>query len=124
LRFIDFCKSVTNVDDNGVKNDTNVTLPDKYVKAINVLTKQFKPKSHIIQGMSVPYIESAFKLKNTSLSDEMVRICEKEFHTREIPDKILLDLSNGIFGYHYNNLSTNFKIIIKTMAMYILLSNK
>lgn len=123
MRFLDFCKSVTSSEDTKV-TESNIEIPVKYSKSIELVINQFECNKDTMYNMDFPYIEHAFKLKGISLSDKMVEICDREFHTLSIPDSIINKLSNGIFCNNYNKLNTNNKIIIKTLSMYILLSNK
>ena len=134
MRFLDFCKSVTSNDDTNLKSEKGPdginrlcesgVIPEKYMKGISILEKQFKCRSTVLKDLDLPHIEYAFKLKNMTLSDKMVSICEREFKSQSIPDVIIDKLANAIYGISFNELSSENKIIIKTLSMYILLSNK
>lgn len=133
MRFLDFCKSVTSASNVNISDEEpdgvnrlqeSGIIPEKYIKGMDVLAKQFGCRSSVIQDMDLPHIEHAFRIKNMSLSDKMVNICEKEFHSQSIPDVIIDKLSVGIYHEHFNKLPNDDKIIIKTLSMYLLLSNK
>lgn len=134
MRFLDFCKTVASNSNMDITSDDGPdginrlqelgVIPIKYIKGIDVLAKQFGCRSSVLKDMDLPHIENTFKLKHGTLSDKMVYICERDFHSQSIPDAILATLSSVIYHKHFNKLSNDDKIIIKTLSMYLLLSNK
>ena len=124
MRFLDLCNTVSVQDNEVISDDLDISkISVKYMKSITYLISQLKPKVKIISKIELPFIEWYFK-KVKNLPETIGEISTKEFGTYQIPDVIMNELSNGIYGNLFNKLSQNEKIIIKTLAMYILLSNK
>lgn len=124
MRFLDLCDTVSVRDNEVISDDLDISkISLKYIKSIAYLISQLKPKVNIISKIEIPFIEWYFK-KVKNLPETIGEISMKEFGTYQIPDVIMNELSNGIYGNLFNELSQNEKIIIKTLAMYILLSNK
>lgn len=124
MRFLDLCNTVSVQDNEVISDDLDISkISVKYIKSITYLNSQLKPKVKIIGKIELPFVEWYFK-KVKNLPETIGEISMKEFGTYQIPDVIMNELSNGIYGNLFNKLSQNEKIIIKTLAMYILLSNK
>ena len=125
MKFIDFCKNVSSDINVKISDDMSLdNIPTKYINDIKDLKSSFEFKENIIPNMDIPYIEKAFNVKHKSLSDTINDICIHEFGQSSIPDTLFNNLSYAIYNKTFNDLSNDNMIIIKTLMMYILLSNK
>ena len=125
MAFINFCKTVSSDVNVKISDDMSLdNIPKKYINDINDLKSSFEFKENIIPNMDIPYVEKSFNVKHKSLSDAINDICIREFGQSSIPDTLFNNLSCAIYNKTFNGLSNDNKIIIKTLVMYILLSNK
>ena len=86
---------------------------------IRSMIEIMKPKVNIVDKINVPLIESA----SADISEVESKL--KDFNNGDIPDCILVELSNGLYGESdqpFTSLTIDQQNIIKILAVYICIS--
>lgn len=110
MTFKQFCINISNPEH--VDIPTTSTTPykpdDMYENIINTM----KPKMDILDRINVPFIEAVF--------DNMEEVKDLlENNSPDIPDGMILDISEKLYKDHFNNLNDEEQAIIKVIACYL-----
>ena len=92
-------------------------IPERYKSPTEVLITMLKNKRNRFDAINVPFVETVFD------NDWHSVLAEKIGPDGDIPDAIIIRLSEGIFGESPIDLNVGQQSIIKVLATYICIQN-
>lgn len=117
MNFQEFCKKTASKNVISIdKTITNCVLDERYKVAVESLVAIMKNKMGILDKVSVPFIEAAFDEDYTS-------ILKEKYPEGDIPEEIMVYLSEALYHTHPSVLDEVKSSIIKVLTTYICIQN-
>ena len=91
-------------------------IPERYAVPVESLISTLKNKVHILDKVNVPFVEAVF-------DDDYESILGEKLVDGEVPDGIIIRLSEGLYNNYPSKLDSNQQAIIKVLSAYICIQN-
>lgn len=119
VKFQEFCNRITTdaVLGDIISTESSTDIPERYKAPTETLITILKNKRKRFDSINVPFVESVFEQNYLGI------LKEKMGPDADIPDSIIIRLSEGIFGEKPNGLNVDQQAIIKVLATYICIQN-
>jgi len=118
VKFQEFCNRITSdAPLSELISAEPAEIPERYKSPTEVLITMLKNKRNRFDSINVPFVESVFE------QDYLGILKDKLGPDAEVPDSIVIRLSEGIFGENPIGLNVDQQAIIKVLATYICIQN-
>jgi hypothetical protein len=115
MKFKEFCLTKATTSPFNI-TDVEINIPERYKTPTESMIEIMKNKIEILDKINIPFIESAF-------DQNYVTILKEKLPDGEVPEGIIIRLSDGLYGCHPSKLNEVDGAIIKVLTTYICIQN-